>query len=370
MRSIAEFLPAHVRALHPYVPGKPIEEVERELKVLAIKLASNENPLGPSPLAVAAARDYLANAHRYPDGQGFYLKQKLAERFDLPAEQVILGGGSTDIIEIVAQAFLQNGAEGMTSQGSFVMYYVAAQAAGARLVSVPLKNFAYDLEAMAERITGQTRVVFIANPNNPTGTYRRAGDIDRFLARIPEDALVVLDEAYFEYVDDPEYSHSLDYVRQGRRVLVLRTFSKVYGLAGLRIGYGLGPADVLEYLNCVRNPFNTSSVAQAAAMAALDDTGHVRRSLENNRREMLWLAGNFSELGLRYVPSVANFVLVDLARDADEMFQLLMREGVIVRPMKAAGFPTSVRISVGTHEENLRLVETLKRVCLPAGVLA
>jgi histidinol-phosphate aminotransferase len=369
LKSLAEFIPAHIRALHPYVPGKPVEEVERELKLIAIKLASNENPLGPSPLAMAAARDYLANVHRYPDGQGYYLKQKLAERFSFPAEQLILGAGTTDIIEMAATAFLQ-GSEAATSEGSFVMYYVAAQMVGCTLHCVPLKDFTYDLEALAARLTPQTRAVFIANPNNPTGTYRNATEMDRFLARIPPEVIVVLDEAYAEYVDDPNYSHSLEYVRQGRNVLVLRTFSKVYGLAGMRIGYGFGPAEVIEYLNRVRNPFNTSSVAQVAAMAALDDHEHVRRSVENNCREMEWLARNFRELGVSYVPSVTNFVLADLGRDADEVFQLLLREGVIVRSMKTNGFPTGVRITVGRREENLRLIEALKRVALPAHVPA
>jgi len=360
-KNIEDFLPPHIRALHPYVPGKPIEEVERELKISAIKLASNENPLGPSPRAMEAMREYVGKVHRYPDGQGFYLRRKLAERFGLHPDQVLLGAGTTDIIEMVAKAFLQGQAEGVTAQGSFVMYYVVAQMLGAALHCVPLKNYTYDVEAIAEAITPRIRVVFFANPNNPTGTYVRAREIDRLLGRMPDDVLLVLDEAYAEYVDDPEYSHSIDYVRQGRSVLVLRTFSKVHGLAGLRVGYGLGVSNLVNCLNLVRGPFNTASIAQVAAMAAMDDDAHVRESVENNRREMRWLCEQLGRLGLRYVPSVTNFLLVDTGRDANETFQLLLRQGVIVRPMKENGFPTAFRVTIGRHDENVRFIESLKR---------
>lgn len=365
MKNIEEFLPPHIRALHPYVPGKPIEEVERELRISAIKLASNENPLGPSPKAMQAVRDYLGNVHRYPDGQGFYLRRKLAERFGVHPDEVLLGAGTTDIIEMVAKAFLQGEAEGITAEGSFVMYYVVTQMIGATLHRVPLKNYTYDLEAIAAAITPRTRVIFFANPNNPTGTYLPAGEVDRFLACIPEDVLLVLDEAYAEYVRDPEYSHSLDYVRQARNVLVLRTFSKVYGLAGMRIGYALGVCNLINCLNLVRSPFNTASISQVAAMAAMDNHEHVTASVENNHREMEWLCARLDEMCIRYVPSVANFLLVDTNRDANEVFQALLRQGVIVRPMKENGFPTCFRATIGRHEENVRLVETLKRVALP-----
>lgn len=365
-KNIEDFLPPHIRALHPYVPGKPIEEVERELKISAIKLASNENPLGPSPLAMEAMREYLGKVHRYPDGQGFYLRRKLAERFGVHPDEVLLGAGTTDIIEMVAKAFLQGQAEGITAEGSFVMYYVVAQMLGATLHRIPLKDYTYDLEAIAAAVTPRIRVVYFANPNNPTGTYVQAREVDRFLDRLPEDVLVVLDEAYAEYVDDPEYSHSIDYLRQGRNVLVLRTFSKVYGLAGLRVGYGLGLADLINCLNLVRSPFNTASIAQVAAMAALDDDKHVRESVENNRREMRWLCGQLEQLCIRYVPSVANFLLIDTGRDANEVFQLLLHQGVIVRPMKENGFPAAFRATIGRHEENVRFIEALKRIGVAA----
>lgn len=366
MKRIEEFLPPHIRALHPYVPGKPIEEVERELKISAIKLASNENPLGPSPKALEAVRDFLGKINRYPDGQGYYLRHKLAERYAVHPDQVVLGSGSTDIIEMVAKAFLQGASEGITSEGSFVMYYVVAQMMGSTLHRVPLRGYTYDLDAIAAAITPRTRVVFFANPNNPTGTYLPAVEVDRFLGRIPEDVLLVLDEAYAEYVQDPGYSHSLDYVRQGRNVLVLRTFSKVYGLAGLRIGYALGPDNVINCLNLVRSPFNTASVSQVAAMAAMDDYEHASASVEHNRRELEWLCARLDECAIHYVPSVTNFLLVDTGRDASEMFQRLLHEGVIVRPMKENGFPTCVRVSVGRHSEDERFVEVLKRVTAAA----
>ncbi len=369
-KRIEEFLPPHIRALHPYVPGKPIEEVERELKISAIKLASNENPLGPSPCAVRAVRDVLEKMHRYPDDQGYSLRQKLAARLGVHPDQVLLGAGSTDIIEMVAAAFLQGESEGITAEGSFVIYYLAAQLAGATLHRVPLRNYTYDLDAIAAAITPRTRVIYFANPNNPTGTCVRAAEVDRFLARVPEEVILALDEAYAEYVDDPGDSRSLEYVRAGRNVLVLRTFSKVYGLAGLRIGYGLGPAGLVNCLNLVRRPFHVAGVSQAAALAALDDQAHVAASVEHNRRERAWLCARLEEAGVRYVPSVTNFLLVDTGRDANDMFQLLLREGVIVRPMKENGFPTCVRVTVGLREENARLVETLRRVVLMAPISA
>jgi len=359
---IEEFLPPHIRALHPYIPGKPIEEVERELKISAIKLASNENPLGPSPLAIQAMRDYMEKVHRYPDGQAYYLRHKLAERFGVHADEVILGAGSTDIIEMIAKAFLQHEAEGLTAEGSFVMYYVLVQMIGGTLHRVPLRDYTYDLEALADAITPRIRVIFVANPNNPTGTYVRAREVDRFLARVPADVVVVLDEAYAEYVEDPGYSRSLEYVREGRNVVVLRTFSKVYGLAGLRVGYAFGPAPLISCLNLVRSPFNTASISQVAAMAAMDDTTHVRRSVEENARERAWLCERLDEMAVPYVSSVTNFLLIDTGRDANEAFQALLHLGVIVRPMKENGFPSFVRVTVGRREENRRFVDALRQV--------
>ncbi len=360
--SIHQLVPEFIREISPYVPGKPIEEVERELKVRAVKLASNENPLGPSPLAVEAAREALADAHRYPDGGGYYLREKLSARLGVEMDNILLGCGSTELIDIAARTLLNHGDEGVTSEGSFPMYYISIRAAGARLVEVPLQNFTFDLEALASAATPRTKLIYLANPNNPTGTMFTAGALDDFLARLPERVVVVLDEAYYEYVERAEYSRSVERVRQGRKLVVLRTFSKVYGLAGLRIGYAVGPAALLAEMNKVRSPFNTSGVAQAAALAALDDTDHVRRSMESNHAGLRQLGEGLAALSVSYVPSVGNFLLVTLASDAGPMTDALLQHGVIVRPMGWMGFPHAVRVTVGTREENEKFLSALAEV--------
>ena len=353
--------------IRPYPPGKPIEEVERELGHSAVKLASNENPLGPSPGALEALRNSLDRANFYPDGGGYYLRQKLAEIRELDMSQVILGSGSTDLIELVAKTFLTGADQGITSQSSFYIYRLAIEEMGAELIQTPLRENAYDLAAIAHAVTQRTKIIYIANPNNPTGRMVTADDMDRFLDALPPRVLVVLDEAYYEYVRDPNYSHSLDYVRNGRNVLVLRTFSKVYGLAGLRLGYGMGHPELIEALNRVRSPFNANSLAQAAGLAALDDQEHVARSVESNAHEMKFVTEELALAGVRYTPSVGNFLLVDTGRDCEEDFIRLMHEGVIVRPMKLYGFPTSLRITIGKHEDNEKFLEGLARVArMPA----
>jgi histidinol-phosphate aminotransferase len=360
--SIREILPPWVSRIRPYPPGKPIEEVERELGRTAIKLASNENPLGASPKAVEAMRGCLDKVYFYPDGGGYYLREKLAKLRGLEMDQIILGAGSTDLIETVAYTFLTVGDEGITSESSFYFYRLSIEETGAGLVEVPLRDMTFDLPAIARAVTPRTKLIFLGNPNNPTGTMFTASELDRFLDLIPPRILVVIDEAYADYVDHPDYSHSLDYVRAGRNVLVLRTFSKVYGLAGLRIGYGMGHPELIEALNRIRSPFNASLLAQVAAMAALDDREHVARSVELNRREMKFLTQELTLAGVRYTPSVANFVLIDTGRDGEEDFIRLLQEGVIVRPVKLYGFPTSLRVTVGTHAENEQFLEALRRV--------
>ncbi|HZT69990.1 MAG TPA: histidinol-phosphate transaminase [Terriglobia bacterium] len=360
--SINELLPPWVARIRPYPPGKPIEEVERELGHTAVKLASNENPLGPSPKAMEAVRDSLDRSHFYPDGSGYYLRRKLAEFHQLDMSQVILGAGSTDLIELVARTFLTSGDQGITSQSAFYIYRLAIEEMGAELLQTPLRENAFDLAAIAHAVTHRTKVIYIANPNNPTGRMVTADDMDRFLDALPPRVLVVIDEAYYEYVREPDYSHSLDYVRSGRNVLVLRTFSKVYGLAGLRLGYGLGNPELIQALNRVRSPFNANSLAQAAGIAALDDREHVARSVELNAREMKFVTEELTLAGVRYTPSVANFLLVDTGRDCEEDFIRLMHEGVIVRPMKLYGFPTSLRVTVGKHEDNEKFLEGLARI--------
>ncbi len=361
-RTLIDLIPTYITKLRPYVPGKPVEEIERELKVKAIKLASNENPLGPSPKALDAIMHFLPQANRYPDGSGYYLREKLAGRLGVSMDEIILGAGSTELIELVARTFVTREDEVLTSDGSFAMYYIAAQEVGAQLVRVPLKNSEYDLEAISRGIGERTKVVFLANPNNPTGTMFTATEFERFFPRVPEDVVVVLDEAYFDYVQRPDYSRSLEYVRQGRNLLVLRTFSKAHGLAGLRIGYGIGRPELLGYLNRIRSPFNTSAIAQAAALAALDDVDHIRRSVESNNRGLKFLAEGLARMGVKFIPSVTNFILVDVGSDGDEVFELLKHEGVIVRPMAFMGFPTAIRVTVGTQEENETFLRAFEKV--------
>ena len=360
--SISEILPPWSARIRPYPPGKPVEEVERELGRSAIKLASNENPLGPSPKAQEAVRRHLDRVHFYPDGGGYYLRQKLAEIHHLAMEQIILGAGSTDLIELVAKTFLTAGDEAITSESAFYMYRLAVEDMGAGLVLTPMREMTFDLAAIAHTVTHRTKVIYLGNPNNPTGTMFTAEDLDRLLDALPPRVLVVLDEAYFEYVQRADYSHAVDYVRQGRNILVLRTFSKVHGLAGLRLGYGLGHRELIDCLHRIRSPFNANSLAQAAGTAALDDREHVARSVESNTREMKFVTEELTLMGVRYTPSVGNFLLLDTGRDCEEDFVRLLHEGVIVRPMKIYGFPTSQRVTIGRHGENAMFLEALRRV--------
>lgn len=365
-KSLPDLVPEHVARLRAYVPGKPIEEVERELGISAIKLASNENPLGPSPKAMEAAMKYLTRSHRYPDAGGYYLRQKLAERLQVEMEQIVLGAGSTELIQLLCRLYLGPGRAGLTSDGSFVMFPLSVRAAGGQAVLMPQKDFAYDLEALAARLEESEYVVYLANPNNPTGTMFTASAMDRFLEKVPPGILVILDEAYCDYVDRPDYSHSLDYVRAGRSLIVLRTFSKAHGLAGLRVGYGIGHPDIITALNKIRSPFNVSGLAQEAARAALDDTEHIQRSLESNRRGLAFLSRELPGLGIRCVPSVANFIYCETGRDPQADYQALLKMGVIVRPMGFMGMPDGLRITVGTEEENQRVVEAFAKLSASA----
>jgi histidinol-phosphate aminotransferase len=360
--SIAEILPSWSTRIRPYPPGKPVEEVERELGRTAIKLASNENPLGPSPKAQEAIRNYLDRVHFYPDGSGYYLRQKLAAIHGLDMNQIILGAGSTDLIELVAKTFLTAGDEAITSESAFYMYRLAIEDMGAGLVLTPMRDKTFDLAAIAHAVTHRTKLVYLGNPNNPTGTMFTAHDLDRLLDALPPRVLVILDEAYYEYVERPDYSHSVDYVRAGRNILVLRTFSKVHGLAGIRLGYGMAHPELIENLHRIRSPFNANSLAQAAGMAALDDREHIARSVESNHREMKFVTEELTLMGVRYTPSVGNFLLVDTGRDCEEDFVRLLHEGVIVRPMKIYGFPTSQRVTIGRHEDNEIFLKALHRV--------
>jgi histidinol-phosphate aminotransferase len=359
---IVEQVPEYIRSLIPYEPGKPIEEVEREYGIAnSVKLASNENPLGPSPKALAAIREKLAQLNLYPDGDCFYLKQGLAKKLGVASEKLIFGTGSNEIIELAVRTFLRPGDEAVMAQQAFVVYQLIVQAVGGKGKAVPLKNFTHDLEAINEAITPQTRMVFLANPNNPTGTIYRRDEWERFLGKVSLDVLLIVDEAYFEYVKEPGYPNSLEYHAEDRAILTLRTFSKLYGLAGLRIGYGVGARELIALMQRVRQPFNVNAPAQWAALAALDDVEHVKRSLEANREGLEYLQKEFTRLGLAFVPSSANFILVRVGK-GQEVFQQLLRRGVIVRPMTGYKFPEHVRVTVGTMPENRKFIETLEGV--------
>ncbi len=353
----------HILGIAPYEPGKPIEELERELGIHdAIKLASNENPLPPSDRVREAIVGALTSLNRYPDGSGFYLRQALAKKHGVSQDQIVLGNGSNELIELVVRAFLRPGDEAIVPHPSFVVYPMIVQAAGGIRVMVMLKDYRLDLEAMARAITPLTKLVFIANPNNPTATISTANEVEHFMSRVPERTIVVFDEAYMEFALGPDFPDTISYVKQGRKVLVLRTFSKASSLAGLRVGYGIADADAIALMNRIRQPFNVNALAQVAALAALEDDGHTLECVRMIEAGRHFLYDEFRGLGLRYVPSRANFILVDVGRNAGEIYQKLLQQGVIVRPMTPFGMETALRITVGTPEENRKLVKALKTV--------
>lgn len=359
----------NIETLAPYVPGKPVEELERELGITdIIKLASNENPLGPSPMALAAAHEAVGQINLYPDGSGHDLVQAIAKRHGVAPEQVVLGNGSNDVLEVAARTFLAPGDEVVFSQYAFVVYRLVSQAIGASMVEVPAReDLSHDLDAIAAAITDKTRVVFLANPNNPTGTMFNAGEWDAFLRKVPGHVLLVVDEAYAEYVGDETYPDHWKALSAGRDILITRTFSKIFGIAGLRVGYGVTSAGNANYMNRVRQPFNTNLVAQAAARAALEDHEFVRRSREVNARGIHYLRAHLEKRGLKVTPSWGNFVLVDLGRPAMPVYDGLLRRGVIVRPMGGYGLPNSLRITVGTTEELHHLAKALDSLILGEG---
>jgi len=353
-----------LRCLPVYQPGRPIEEVARELGLAPdniIKLASNENPLGPSPPAVRAMRLALAHANLYPDGNAFYLKQKLAAKLGLTPANLILGNGSNEIIELIGHALLSPDAEVVVSQYCFAVYPIVTALFGARLIVVPAKQYGHDLEAMLAAITPQTRIVFVANPNNPTGTVAGREELARFIDAIPHSVLLALDEAYVEFLNEP--LDLLPEIRAGNRanLILLRTFSKIYGLAGLRVGYGIGHPDLIAALEKIRQPFNLNAIAQAGALAALDDTAHVEKTQKTTARGLRLYARTFRKLGLEFIPSSANFILVRVG-DGQRVFNEMQKLGVIVRPMTGYQLPEWIRISIGTPKENGRCLEALKKV--------
>ncbi len=355
-----------VRGLTPYLPGKPIAELAREFGLAEgdiIKLASNENPLGIGARALTAARDALAECARYPDGAGFALKQAIAAHHDLAPECVTLGNGSNDVLDLVARAFLAPGVNAVYSEHAFAVYPIAVQAVGAEGRVAKARDYGHDLAAMRAQMDTATRVVFIANPNNPTGTWLRGGELEAFIADLPPGALVVVDEAYFEYVAEPDYSDSSRWLARYPHLIVTRTFSKAYGLAGLRVGYALSHPEVADLLNRVREPFNVNHVAQAAACAALEDRAHLQQGVTLNAAGMHTMRAGVRALGLGCIPSVGNFLCVDVGRDAGAVYQALLREGVIVRPVANYGLPNHLRVTIGLAEENRRFLDALSRAC-------
>jgi histidinol-phosphate aminotransferase len=354
----------NLKDLPVYQPGRPIEEVARELGMPAakiIKLASNENPLGPSPAALQAMQHVLAHLNLYPDGNAFYLKHKLADKLTVQPGNLILGNGSNEIIEFVGHAFMEPGVDVVVSQYCFAVYPLVAMIFGANLITVPAKNYGHDLPAMLKAITPKTRVVFVANPNNPTGTLISKQDLADFANQIPENVLLVMDEAYIEFLSDP--TDFISEIRRGQKtnLLLMRTFSKIFGLAGLRLGYGIGNPDLIAALEKVRQPFNINSIAQAGALAALDDADHVRRTRDNNSAGLKLYVDAFQKLGLEFVPSAGNFILVRVG-EGQRVFEAMQKLGVIVRPMAGYQLPEWIRISVGTPEENTRCLTALDSV--------
>jgi histidinol-phosphate aminotransferase len=359
--AIADQVSASIRAISPYQPGKPIAELAREMGLREadiVKLASNENPLGMSPAAREAIARELHDLPRYPDGNGFELKAALSARTGIEPGRIVLGNGSNDVLDLVARTFLSAGGEAIFSEHGFAVYPISTLAAGGKPVQVPAKAYGHDLDAMAAAINERTRVVFIANPNNPTGTFLPGAELEAFVARVPENVLVVLDEAYTEFLPDEDRYDSIAWLATYPNLLVSRTFSKAYGLAGLRVGFGLGSAEVIDLLNRVRQPFNVSSLALAAAAAALGDQSFVERSAEINRRGMAQLTDAFVRLGLDWIPSWGNFVTVRVGNAAGVNLSLL-KQGVIVRPIGGYGLPEWLRVSIGLPEENQRFIDAL-----------
>lgn len=361
----------YVSKIKPYVPGKPVKELERELGIRdSIKLASNENPIGPSPKALEALKELLSpdgGLNRYPDDSGYYLKSALSERLSrggngsrakISPDEIILGNGSNSLIDVAVRTFMGPGDEAVMGSPSFIFYPIAVSSVGGISIEVPLVDYRHDLTAMADAITEKTKIVFIANPNNPTGTINKRDEIERFMKRVPEGVLVVMDEAYYEYVRDSEYPDAIKYLFEGRDMLILRTFSKIYGLAGLRIGYGMAPKTVISEMDKIRGPFNTNSAAQAAALRALSDDAHLKKSLEINEQGKKFLYKELDAMGVNYVPTEASFIYMPLKIESRDIYNALLKTGVIIRPIG----PKEIRVTIGLPEENKRFIESLKKV--------
>ncbi|MDD3087548.1 MAG: histidinol-phosphate transaminase [Candidatus Omnitrophica bacterium] len=352
----------HLLKVDSYQAGKPIEEIKRQLRLKdVIKLASNENPLGPSPKALEAVRKALSSLNRYPDSNSYFLKRKLAKFYGLEPSNISVGNGSDELIDIIIRAFVDEGECIITSEAAFLEYKIMSSLNCRPLITVPLKYFKFDLDEIKKRITQKTKVVFIANPNNPTGTYVTKYELEEFLKGIPEGVLVVLDEAYDAFIDVDDFPKSLNYIKR-KNVLVLKTCSKSYGLAGLRLGYCLGSPELISYLERARQPFNVNSLAQVAAIAALDDKKFLARTKALIADGKSFLYKNLAQMGIPYVASVANFILIDTGRDGFVLFKEMLKFGVIVRDMRQYGLKNFIRVSIGTKKENIRFIKVLKKV--------
>ncbi len=356
-------VPDYIMSIDPYEPGKPIDFLEREYGIKkTVKLASNENPVGTSPMAVKAITEHLSTMNRYPDGSALKLTLKLAERFNVEPENVIAGNGSDDLIALIAHAFLGCGREALMPLPSFLMYEISVKASGGIPVMIPLKGLSIDLDAMASAVTEKTAIIFLTNPNNPTGSFFTKSEFANFMEKISQDILVLVDEAYIEFARDPEIYNSLDNPLDDPRVICLRTFSKAYGLAGFRVGYGIMDASVADVLHRIRQPFNVNSLAQVAAAAALDDNGFLEAGIRIMHSGIDELKNALEKMDIPVFPTQANFFLMDVQRDATEVFNELLKHGIIARSMKSYGFPTYLRISAGLSDENSAFIETLGRV--------
>src|SRR5579863_8206188 len=368
MSDFSQFVPEHIRNLSGYTPGKSLRQAQQESHVNCIKMASNENPFGPSPKAVEAMQAVLAESNFYPDNDAIELRQKLAERHNVLPEQIVPTAGSTALLGIIARTLLAPGLNAITSERSFIVYPIATQAAGGQLIQVPMREDAFDLNAIATAIDQHTRIIYLSNPNNPTGTLVSAKTLDHFLDKVPDHVTVILDEAYYDFaqyfaeVRGIDYSHALNYVNQGRRVVVLRTFSKAHGLAGLRVGYGIGPTELMSYFARMRTTFSVSAVAQAAALAALDDEAHIQKTLRNNAEQAERLIAGIAGLGFHPLPTWSNFLYCELGDDAAAVAKQLQTAGVIVRPLGPWGAPTAIRVTIGTAEHNDIFLRAFKKV--------
>lgn len=357
-----ELVGKHIKQLIPYEPGKPIEELERELGIKnSVKLASNESPLSPSSSVIQALKKGLKDLNRYPDGGGFYLKRALSKKWGLRMSNILLGNGSNEIIEMIAKTFLLPGQEAVMAHPAFIIYQLSVLGVDGKRIIVPLKDFTHDLIAMAERITDKTKLIFIANPNNPTGTMNTESEMGEFMRRVPSRVIVVVDEAYFEYVTRRDYPKTIDYLKKGKNIIILRSFSKIYGLAGLRVGYAMAKEGLINEINRVRQPFNTNSLAQLAAVTALKDKEHIRKNCRLNSEGKRYLCKQLTEMDIEYIPSETNFILINVG-NGNKVYKKLLRKGVIVRPMGGYSLPEYIRVTIGLHGENRRFIKELKEI--------